>query len=63
MQHIAKKNGMTVVTVDAGEKEATIQATKGVIRAFYDDRMFDHLAFVDRAINKQINLYESLMRL
>ena len=63
MQHIAKKNGMTVVTIDAGEKEATIQATKGKIRAFYEDNMFDHLAFVDRAITKQNDIYKTLMRL
>lgn len=63
MQHIAKKNGMTVVTVDATEKEATIQATKGSIRAFYDDRMFDNLAFVDMAITKQYNIYKTFMRL
>ena len=63
MQHIAKKNGMTVVTIEGTEKEATIKATKGTIRAFYDDRMFDQLAFVDRAINNQFNIYKTLMRL
>lgn len=63
MQHIAKKNGMTVVTVDANEKEATIQATKGTIRAYYDDKFFDHLAFVDRAVGKQFSIYNTLMRL
>jgi GNAT superfamily N-acetyltransferase len=63
MQHIAKKNGMTVVTVGYGEKEATIQATKGTIRAFYDDRFFDSLAFVDMSITKQFDLYKTLMRL
>lgn len=63
MQHIAKKNGMTVVTVAQGEKEATIQASKGTIRAFYDDRFFDNLSFVDMAIDKQIHIYKALMRL
>ena len=63
MQHIAKKNGMTVVTVGYGEKEATVKATKGTIRAYYDDRMFDSLAFVDMAITKQQNIYETFMRL
>ena len=63
MQHIAKKNGMTVMTIGYGEKEATIQATKGTIRAYFDDRMFDNLAFVDMAITKQQNIYKSFMRL
>ena len=63
MQHIAKKNGMTVVTVGYGEKEASVQATKGTIRAFYDDRMFDQLAFVDMSITKQFDLFTTLMRL
>ena len=63
MQHIAKKNGMTVVTFEGTEKEATIKATKGTIRAFYDDRMFDQLAFVDMSITKQFDLFTTLMRL
>lgn len=63
MQHIAKKNGMTVVTIGYGEKEATINATKGTIRSYFDDRFFDNLAFVDRAIEKQQALYNTLMRL
>ena len=63
MQHIAKKNGMTVVTLDATEKEATVKATKNTIKAFYDDQFFDSLALVDRAIANQFNLYKTLMRL
>ena len=63
MQHIAKKNGMTVVTLGYGEKEATVQATKGTIRAYYDDKMFDNLAFVDSAITKQYNIYKAFVRL
>ena len=63
MQHIAKKNGMTVVTIEGTEKEATIKATKGTIKAFYDDNFFDNLAFVDRAIEKQFKLYNTFMRL
>ena len=63
MQHIAKKNGMTVVTIGYGEKEATINATKGTIQSYFDDKVFDNLAFVDRAIEKQQNIYNTLMRL
>jgi len=63
MQHIAKKNGMTVVTIGYGEKEATINATKGTVRAYYDDRFFDGLAFVDYSIQQQRNMVDSLLRL
>ena len=63
IQHIAKKGGMTVVTIEGTEKEATIKATKGTIKAFYDDNFFDNLAFVDRAIEKQFKLYTTFMRL
>lgn len=63
MQHIAKKNGMTVVTIGYGEKEATINATKGTIQSYFDDKFFDNLAFVDRAIEKQHSIYKTLMRL
>jgi len=63
MQHIAKKNGMTVVTIGYGEKEATINATKGTIQSYFDDKFFDNLAFVDRAIEKQQTIYKTLLRL
>lgn len=63
MQHIAKKNGMTVVTIGYGEKEATINASKGTIQSYFDDRFFDGLAFVDHAVAKQHSIVRSLMRL
>ena len=61
MQHIAKKNGMTVVTIAQGEKEATVQATKGTIRAYYDDKYFDNLAFVDASMQKQWNMFNLMV--
>jgi RimJ/RimL family protein N-acetyltransferase len=63
MQHIAKKNGMTVITIGQGEKEATVKATKGVSQAYYDDKVFDSLAFVDMAIQKQQHLVKTFLRL
>lgn len=63
MQHIAKKNGMTVVTIGYGEKEATIKATKGTIQSYFDDKFFDNLAFVDRAIEKQQTIYNTFASL
>jgi RimJ/RimL family protein N-acetyltransferase len=61
MQHIAKKNGMTVVTVGRGEKEATLQATKGISQAYYDDKIFDSLSFVDSSIHKQWSFFNKLV--
>jgi RimJ/RimL family protein N-acetyltransferase len=63
MQHIAKKNGMTVVTIDAGEKEATIKATKGIIESYFQDSAFDNIALVDATINKQQHIFTVLMGL
>ena len=63
MQHIAKKNGMTVVTISQGEKEATIQATKSKMQSYFDDKFFDNLAFVDQAITKQQSIYKSFIGL
>jgi RimJ/RimL family protein N-acetyltransferase len=63
MQHIAKKNGMTVVTIGQGEKEATVKATKGVSQAYYDDKLFDSLAFVDMSIQKHQHLIKTFLRL
>ena len=63
MQHIAQKNGMTVVTISQGEKEATLKATKGTLRAYYDDQFFDNLAFVDMSIHKQWKYFDTLLNL
>lgn len=63
MQHIAKKNGMTIVTLDATEKEATINVTKGVLRSYYEDLTMDNLAFVDHAVSKQQSMVANFMRL
>lgn len=58
MQHIAKKNGMTVVTMDYSEKEATIKVTKSRIESLYIDRVLDNISFVDMASQK----YETILK-
>ena len=60
MQHIAKKNGMTIVTIDAGEKEATLKATKGVMESYFQDAIFDNIALVDATINTQHVMFATL---
>jgi RimJ/RimL family protein N-acetyltransferase len=63
MQHIAKKNGMTVVTIGQGEKEATLSASKSKAEAFYIDSLFDGLTFVDMAIQKQQHFFKKFLLL
>jgi RimJ/RimL family protein N-acetyltransferase len=61
MQHIAKKNGMTVVTISRGEKEATIHTTKGIVESYFQDRAFDNIALVDASISNQHKVFKALI--
>jgi RimJ/RimL family protein N-acetyltransferase len=63
MQHIAKKNGMSIITLDATEREASIKVTKGVLTSYYVDATMDHIAFVDHAVMKQHSMVNKFMRL
>jgi GNAT superfamily N-acetyltransferase len=60
MQHIAKKNGMTVVTLDYSEKEATIKVTKSRLHSMYIDRVLDNIAFVDIASQEYQKFFKIL---
>jgi RimJ/RimL family protein N-acetyltransferase len=53
VQHIAKKNGMTIVTLDPSEKEATIKVTKNQLMAGYYDAVLEQMAIYDSAVRKQ----------
>lgn len=53
VQHIAKKNGMTIVTLDPSEKEATIKITKNQLMAGYYDAVLEQMALYDSSIRKQ----------
>jgi len=63
MQHIAKKNGMSIITLDEGEKEASVKVTKNSIRSYYEDTTMDNMAFVDSAVRTQQTMILSYMRL
>ena len=63
MQHIAKKNDMTIITLDEGEREASVKVTKSVLKSYYEDATMDQMAFVDHSIRKQQNLILSYMKL
>lgn len=53
MQHIAKKNNMTIVTLDPCEKEATIKVTKNQFLANVEDAVLEQMAIYDTAIRGQ----------
>lgn len=53
VQHIARKGGMTVVTIDPSEKESTIQIKKNPIIAGFEDTVMEHMAVYDAAVRNQ----------
>lgn len=53
VQHIAKKGGMTVVTIDPSEKESTIQIKKNPITAGFEDTVMEQMAVYDAAVRNQ----------
>ena len=53
IQHIAKKGGMTVVTVDPTEKESTIKVKQNRFEAGFKDYVMDTIAVYDMAIRQQ----------
>jgi RimJ/RimL family protein N-acetyltransferase len=61
MQHIARKNDMTVVTLDVGEREATIKATKNQLQSYYEDKFMDNLAFIDKLVGMRYNFFKTTL--
>ena len=53
IQHIAKKGGMTVVTIDPSEKESKIQVKQNRFEAGFKDYVMDQIAVYDMAIRQQ----------
>ena len=53
IQHIAKKGGMTVVTVDPTEKESTIKVKQNRFEAGFKDYVMDTIAVYDMSIRQQ----------
>ena len=50
IQHIAKKGGMTVVTLDPSEKESTIEVKQSRVEAGFRDYVMDTIAVYDMAV-------------
>jgi RimJ/RimL family protein N-acetyltransferase len=62
MQHIAKKNGMSVVTIDAGEKEASIKVNRYIMQAYFEDRMLDNIAFIDKTVDHTNSILRKIIK-
>ena len=53
IQHIARKGGMTVVTIDPSEKESTIKVKQNRFEAGFKDYVMDQIAVYDTTIRQQ----------
>ncbi len=63
IQHIAKKNNMTIITLDPSEKEATIKITKNQVMAGFEDAVLEQMAIYDSAIRNQRRSFLKLLGL
>ena len=62
IQHIARKGGMTVVTIDPTEKESTIQVKQNRFEAGFKDYVMDQVAVYDAAIRQQSFFAKKFMK-
>lgn len=62
IQHIAKKGGMTVVTIDPSEKESTIKIKQNQFEAGFKDMIMDQIAIYDSAIRQQTFFAKKFMK-
>lgn len=63
VQHIAKKNNMTIITLDPSEKEATIKITKNQVMAGFEDAVLEQMAIYDSAIRTQHRTFRKMLGL
>ena len=63
IQHIARKGGMTVVTVDMGEKEGTIKVNKNTLVSTFEDAIMENMAIYDSTIRNQQWFFKNFMKM
>ena len=63
IQHIAKKGGMTVVTIDPSEKESTITVKKNPVVAGFEDTIFEQMAVYDMVVRNQNWFFTKFMKM
>lgn len=63
VQHIARKGGMTVVTVDPSEKESSITVKKNQVVAGFEDAVFEQMAVYDMVVRNQKWFFQNFMKM
>ena len=63
MQHIARKAGMSVVTIDPTEKQSSIKVGKNQIAAGYQDSVYEQMAVYDMMVRNQKWFFNSFMKI
>ena len=62
IQHIARKGGMTIVTIDPAEKESSITVKKNPVVAGFEDTIFEQMAVYDMVVRNQKWFFENFMK-
>jgi len=62
IQHIARKNGMTTITLAPGEKEATVKIERSELAAVAHDNVTETIAICDGIVRSQQWLFESILK-
>ena len=63
MQHIARKAGMTVITIDPTEKQSSIKVDKNPMMAGFQDSVLEQMAVYDMLIRNQKWFFTSFMKM
>jgi RimJ/RimL family protein N-acetyltransferase len=63
IQHIARKGGMTVVTIDPSEKESSITVKKNPVVAGFEDAVFEQMAVYDMLVRNQNWFFTKFMKM
>jgi len=63
MQHIARKAGMTVITIDPTEKQSSIKVDKNPVMAGFQDSVYEQMAVYDMLVRNQKWFFTSFMKI
>ena len=63
MQHIARKAGMTVITIDPTEKQSSIKVDKNQALAGFQDSVLEQMAVYDMLVRNQKWFFTSFMKM
>ena len=63
MQHIARKAGMTVITLDLTEKQSSIKIDKNPVMAGFQDSVYEQMAVYDMLVRNQKWFFTSFMKM